>query len=290
VTFARRQIDVEPPEHPVFVIALDGWIDAGFAAATALAAIVSDIDSRTYVTFDPDELIDQRARRPRLRVDDGVRTSISWPEPAIVVGRDRMGTGVALLIGPEPDYRWKPFTEEVVGLAKDLGARIAVGIGAFPIAAPHTRPINLISTASKPELTRSVGFMHGSVDVPAGIGEVIGHACDEAGIPSVGLWARVPHYVAAMPFAPAALALVEGLCEVGGLVLGSDALHESAEEACRQVDELIAQSEEHKAMVKELEEQFDAGAEPISGFEGESLPTGDEIAAELERYLRGETG
>lgn len=290
MTFARKQLPIELPERPVLVVALDGWIDAGFAAATALAAIVPDIESETYVTFDPDELIDQRARRPRLRIDDGVRTSISWPEPAIIVGRDRMGTGVALLIGPEPDYRWKPFTEEVVGIAKELDARIAVGLGAFPIAAPHTRPIKLTSTASKPELTKRVGFMHGSVDVPAGIGEVISHACDEAGIPAVGLWARVPHYVAAMPFAPAALALVEGLCEVGGLVFGTDALRESADEARRQVDELISQSDEHKTMVKQLEEQFDAGAEPVIGFEGESLPTGEEIAAELERYLRGENG
>jgi hypothetical protein len=289
VTFARTH-PVELPDHPVFVIALDGWIDAGFAAATALAAIVSDIDSATYVTFDPDELIDQRARRPRLRIDDGLRTSISWPEPTIIVGRDRMGTGVALLIGPEPDYRWKPFTAEVVEIATRLKSRVAVGLGAFPIAAPHTRPIKLTSTASQRDLTRRVGFMHGSVDVPAGIGEVIGQACDDAGIPSVGLWARVPHYVAAMPFAPAALALVEGLCEVGGLVVGTDALHESADEARRQVDELIAQSEEHTTMVRQLEEQFDAGAEPVAGFEGESLPTGDEIAAELERYLRGETG
>lgn len=289
MTFARTH-PVDLPDHPVFVVALDGWIDAGFAAATALAAIVSDIDSSTYVTFDPDELIDQRARRPRLRIDDGLRTSISWPEPTIVVGRDRMGTGVALLIGPEPDYRWKPFTAEVVEIANRLGARVAVGLGAFPIAAPHTRPIKLTSTASRRDLTRRVGFMNGSVDVPAGIGEVIGQACDEAGIPSVGLWARVPHYVAAMPFAPAALALVEGLCEVGGIVIGTDALHESADDARRQVDELIAQSEEHTTMVRELEEQFDAGAEPVPGFEGEALPTGDEIAAELERYLRGETG
>lgn len=289
MTFARKR-PLELPDKPVLVVALDGWIDAGFAAATALAAIVSDIESETYVTFDPDELIDQRARRPRLRIDDGMRSSISWPEPAVVVGRDRIGSGVALLIGPEPDYRWKPFTSEVVDVAKDLDARIAVGLGAFPIAAPHTRPIKLTSTASRRELTHVVGFMHGSVDVPAGIGEVIGQALDDAGIPSVGLWARVPHYVAAMPFAPAALALVEGLCEVAGIVIGTDALSESAEEARHQVDELIAQSPEHKTMVKQLEEQFDSGSEPVIGFEGEMLPTGDEIAAELERYLRGESG
>ncbi|HLX78102.1 MAG TPA: PAC2 family protein, partial [Acidimicrobiales bacterium] len=137
-------------------------------------------------------------------------------------------------------------------------------------------------------LAQRVGFVHGSIDVPSGIGEVIGHACTEAGIPSIGLWARVPHYVAAMPYSPAALALIEGLGEVAGITIGTDALQESAEEARRQVDELISQSEEHQTMVRQLEEQFDTGGELIIGFD-EDLPTGDEIASELERYLRGET-
>jgi predicted ATP-grasp superfamily ATP-dependent carboligase len=177
----------------------------------------------------------------------------------------------------------------VVSLAQELGCRLAVGLGAFPIAAPHTRPIRLVSTSSDPELAKRVGFVHGSIDVPSGIGEVIGHACSQAGIPSIGLWARVPHYVAAMPFSPAALALVEGLCDIAGVTIGTDALKESAEEAKRQVDELIAQSEEHTTMVRQLEEQSDSGVESIVGFD-EEIPTGEEIASELERYLRGETG
>ena len=98
----------------------------------------------------------------------------------------------------------------------------------------------------------------------------------------------MPHYVAAMPFAPAALALVEGLSEIAGITIGTDGLTESAEEARRQVDELISQSEEHQTMVRQLEEQADAGDELTVELEGE-LPTGDEIASELERYLRGET-
>ena len=267
---------------------LDGWVDAGFGAATAIAAILSEMKTETLATFQGDELIDQRARRPRLRIDDGVRAGISWPELQVLVGRDRIGSGVALLIGPEPDYRWRPFTAEVVALARELDVRLVVSLGAFPNATPHTRPIKLAATASEPELARRVGVVRGSIEVPAGIGEVIGEACVEAGIPSVGLWARVPHYVAAMPFAPAALALVEGLCAISGLVIGTDGLERSAEEARRQVDDLIAQSPDHVAMVRQMEEHFDSGGETILDLEGE-LPTGDEIASELERYLRGES-
>ena len=277
-----------PPERPVLVVVLDGWVDAGFGAATAVAALLAEMTTETFATFQADDLIDQRARRPRLRIDDGVRASISWPELQVLVGRDRMGAGVALLIGPEPDYRWRPFTAEVVALARELNVRLVVSLGAFPNATPHTRPIKLAATASDAELARKIGVVRGSIEVPAGIGEVIGEACVAAGIPSIGLWARVPHYVAAMPFAPAALALVEGLSAISGLVIGTDGLEKSAAEARRQVDELIAQSAEHEAMVRQMEEQFDAGGETALDLEGD-LPTGDEIASELERYLRGES-
>lgn len=267
---------------------LEGWIDAGFGAATALTAILSEMKTETFATFPVDDLVDHRARRPRLRIDDGVRRGITWPELQVLVGRDRMGSGVALLIGPEPDYRWRSFTADVVALARELDVRLVVSLGAFPNATPHTRPIVLAATASEPELARRVGVVRGSIEVPAGIGEVIGEACAEAGIPSIGLWARVPHYVAAMPFAPAALALVEGLCAISGLVFGTDSLARSAEEARRQVDDLIAQSPDHEAMVRQMEDQFDTGDEAVVDLEAE-LPSGDEIASELERYLRGES-
>jgi len=279
---------VTPPEHPVLVVVLDGWVDAGFGAATAVAAILSEMKTETFATFETDDLIDQRARRPRLRIDDGVRAGISWPEIQVLVGRDRMGSGVALLIGPEPDYRWRQFTGEVIKVARDLDVRLVVSLGAFPNATPHTRPIKLAATASDAELARKIGVVRGTIEVPAGLGEVIGEACVAAGIPSIGLWARVPHYVAAMPFAPAALALVEGLSSISGLVFGTDGLTRSAEEARRQVDELIAQSPDHEAMVRKMEEQLDTEGEVLLDIEGD-LPSGDEIASELERYLRGES-
>jgi len=279
---------VTPPEHPVLIVVLDGWVDAGFGAATAVAAILSEMKTETFATFEADDLIDQRARRPRLRIDDGVRAGISWPEIQVLVGRDRMGSGVALLIGPEPDYRWRQFTGEVVKVARDLDVRLVVSLGAFPNATPHTRPIKLAATASDAELARKIGVVRGAIEVPAGLGEVIGEACVAAGIPSIGLWARVPHYVAAMPFAPAALALVEGLSSISGLVFRTEALARSAEEARRQVDELIAQSPDHEAMVRQMEEQLDTEGDVLLDIDGD-LPSGDEIASELERYLRGES-
>ncbi|HUY31009.1 MAG TPA: PAC2 family protein [Acidimicrobiales bacterium] len=279
---------VDPPAHPVLVVALEGWIDAGFAAATAAATVLEQVTTERYATFDADELVDLRSRRPRMRIDDGVRADVTWSEPQLLVGVDRLGAGIALLVGPEPDYRWRAFSAEVTALAREIGCRLVVGLGGFPTATPHTRPVRLASTASSETLARAVGFMPGSIDVPAGIADVVGLECSRAGIASVGLWARVPHYVAGMAFPPAALALVEGLVSISGLVVDVEELRESAEAGRHRVDELIAQSSEHLAMVRRLEDQFEEGDElEVPG--ADDLPSGDEIAAELERYLRGES-
>jgi len=280
--------DLSPPDRPVLILALEGWIDAGFAAATATATIMEQIATEELATFAGGKLIDQRARRPRLRIQDGVRVDIEWPEPQLRVGKDALGNGVAILVGPEPDYRWRSFSSEVTKLAKELNVQLVVGLGAFPTATPHTRVVRLAATASNSELASQVGFVPGLIDVPAGIGDVIGTECAEAGIPSVGLWARVPHYVAGMAFAPAALALIDGLASVAGLVVDADELRDSAEMSRARVDELISQSSEHLAMVRRLEEQLDESDE-LQPPDGEVIPSGDEIAAELERFLRGET-
>ncbi|MDA8290286.1 MAG: PAC2 family protein [Actinomycetota bacterium] len=276
------------PPSPVLVVALEGWVDAGFAAATAVATVLEQVATETYATFDADELVDYRARRPRMRVDDGVRAGITWAEPELLVGTDRLGSGVAFLVGPEPDYRWRVFAREVAVVAQEIGCRLVVGLGGFPTATPHTRAVRLASTASSGALARSVGFIPGSIDVPTGIADALGAECSRARIPSVGLWARVPHYVAAMSFPPAALALVEGLESVSGIVVDTEELRASADTGRKRVDEIIAQSSEHLAMVRRLEEQVEEGDElEVPG--AEDLPSGDEIAAELERYLRGES-
>ncbi len=278
---------VVPPERPVLVLALEGWIDAGFAGATASGALLSTIDTELYATFDPDDLLDQRARRPRMTVDHGVVTGVAWPGPTIRVGADRNGAGVALLVGPEPDYHWRGFIADVVSLAKAMGCRLVAGLGGFPAATPHSRPVRLASTTTDPALAARVGFVPGTIEAPAGVADMIAHAAAEAGLPALGLWARVPHYVSAMPFPAAAIALLECLENLSGLSLDLKELRESAETTREKVDRLIAQSSEHVDMVRQLEEQADEGIEDPFVEQGE-LPSGDELAAELERFLRGE--
>jgi hypothetical protein len=280
--------DVRLPEHPVLVVAMEGWIDAGLAASTASAILLESLETEIMASFDGDELIDQRARRPQMRIADGVHAGLSFQEPVLRVGTDRLGSGVALLVGPEPDFRWRGFSAAVLELVTELDVRLVVGFGGFPAAAPHTRPVRLAATASSAELAEKVGFISGVIDVPSGANGAIEVACAGVGIPAVGLWARVPHYCAAMAFPPAALALLDGLAAVSGLVIDTAELREAAEAGRRNVDELVAANPEHVAMVRELEERVDdsEGLPPDLGLG--IVPSGEEIAAEFERYLRDE--
>src|SRR5580658_5309023 len=217
------------PHQPVLVTVMEGWIDAGFAAATAWAALSESVETEVLATFDPEELIDFRARRPRLQIVDGMNAELVWQRPELRVGVDKAGSGMLFLVGPEPDFRWRGFSETVAALSSELGVRMAIGLGAFPAAVPHTRPIRMAAPATDEGLAAKVGFVEGELDVPAGIEAVLERACSQVGIPSVGLWARVPHYLSSTPFPPAALALVETLAEVGGLVIDTTALREAAD-------------------------------------------------------------
>jgi len=283
-----RLTGLPAPSSPVLVVALDGWVDAGFAGASALTSLMDAIDPQPYAVFDSEELLDQRARRPKLKIVDGINEDLDWPQVILSVGADRLGSGIAVLAGPEPDIRWQSFANAVAELAVALEARLMVGLGGFPAGAPHTRPVKLAATASDAQLAAQVGFIAGSIEVPSGIEAAIERACSKLGIPSVGLWARVPHYVAAMPFPAASLALLNGLAGITGLVIDTDSLAEAAEAARLKVDELIAQSGEHQAMVVQLEQQIDAFEGTPVSLEDRIVPSGDEIAAELERYLRGQ--
>ncbi|MGH9064626.1 MAG: proteasome assembly chaperone family protein [Acidimicrobiales bacterium] len=286
---ALYRLHRHPPfDRPVLVIAMEGWVDAGLGAAAATAHLLGAVKGDVVATFDADELLDHRARRPVAHLVDGINTGLTWPTTEVQAGRDRAGHDVALLVGPEPDMRWHAFIDAVVELATGLGVRLAVGLGAFPAAAPHTRPVRLAASATDPDLAARVGVIAGSLDVPAGIESALEVSLGQAGIPAVGLWARVPHYVAAMPYPAASAALVDGLAAVADLVLDSATLHRAADLARQRVDELIAESEEHREMVRQLESRIDtAEGNPLDLGQ---VPSGDEIAAELERYLRGEQG
>lgn len=277
-------------ERPVLVVALEGWVDAGLGADGAMSSLLSAEPTELVATFDGETLIDQRARRPVVHIAQGVNEGLTWPVIQVRAGTDRAGADILYLVGPEPDFRWVSFVAAVVGLARQLGVRMAVGLGAFPAPAPHTRPIRLAATAppASADLVPHVGVVQGEIDVPSGVWGALELAFGEAGITAVGLWARVPHYVAGMAFPAASAALLDGLATVAGLSIDSSALHTAADTSRQQVDELIAKSNEHDELVRQLERNVDA-------TEGNPLdigqvPTGDELAAELERYLRDDRG
>jgi hypothetical protein len=266
-----------PLDRPVLVVGMEGWIDAGLGAATAMATLLGSVTTEPVATFDVDTLLDHRARRPIVRIVDGVNTGLRWPEILLRGGHDSEGHDLLLLVGPEPDHQWRAFTAAVGELAMSFGVRLVVGLGAFPAPVPHTRPARLVSTATTGELAQQVGYLPGALDVPAGVQAALERGFAEIGVPAAGLWARVPHYAAAMPYPEASAVLLEGLRSVAGISADTTELRRAAEASRQHLDELIANSEEHVALVRRLESQVDA-----------DVPSGDEIAAEVERFLRGE--
>ena len=277
---------------PVFVVCLEGWVDAGLGADGAISTLLAAEPTELLATFDGETLIDQRARRPVVHINQGVNEGLTWPVIQARAGTDRNGADVCYLVGPEPDFRWSTFVADVLSLVLELEVRMVVGLGAFPAPAPHTRPIRLAATAppGSAELVPLVGVVQGEIDVPSGVWGALELAFGDAGIPCVGLWARVPHYVAGMAFPAASAALLDGLTVVTGLSFDSTTLHTAADTSRQQVDELISRSTEHSQLVEQLERNVDvAEGNPLDVGQ---IPTGDELAAELERYLRdrGESG
>ena len=280
---------VERPEleSPVLILALDGWIDAGLGAANARAALLSGLDPVTVALFDSDELLDHRARRPTMHLVEGVVTGLTWPTVELQAASDTDGNDLLLLVGSEPDHAWRAFTRGVVDLAMEFGARLVVGLGAYPAPVPHTRPTKLAVTAGDPSLIAH-DMVRASIDVPAGVQAAIERRATEVGLPAIGLWAQVPHYVAAMPYPAASMALLEGVASVAGVHIDSQTLRDEVNGTRERIDSLIGQNDEHVRMVQQLEAAVDSelGPEAGSGLGAGPLPSGDELAAELERFLR----
>jgi predicted ATP-grasp superfamily ATP-dependent carboligase len=273
-------------ERPLLVLGFEGWIDAGLGGIAATNRLLADTPTEILATFDTDLLLDQRARRPIMRIENGVNMGLTWPEITLRWGANRSGRSLLVLSGPEPDLRWHQFTSEVVALGRQLGAELVIGLGAFPAPVPHTRPVRLSATATTAELAQMVGFLPATIDVPAGIHASLERGFADAGVAAVGLWAQVPHYTAAMPYPAASAALLDKLADMGALTIDTTGLHAAATQTFAQIEQLIANSEEHQAMVRQLERQLDQ--EPAAGTLG-PIPSGDELAAELERFLRGES-
>jgi proteasome assembly chaperone (PAC2) family protein len=260
--------------EPSVIVALDAWVDAGSAATSAVQTLIAG-DAPTVASFDSDVLYDYRARRPTLEISNGRPETLTWPDLALRRVRGG-GRDILVLTGAEPDFRWQELGRELVKLARDLGVREWISLGAIPAAVPHTRPVPILGTESRPGLLRGdvLPGPSGLLRVPAAAISVLDVAMGEAGIPTVGYFAQVPHYVSG-PYPVAALALLETLGKHLGLPLDSAALRSEAELLRTRLDSAAAVDEKTRSYVERLESMADE----------ERLPAGDELISEIERFL-----
>lgn len=273
-------VDQPTLEAPVLVMILKGWIDAGLGADGAAEVLTRNLEIHTVARFDADQLLDWRARRPTMRLVDGINTHLAWEETELSWAKDNGGRDILLLLGNEPDHAWMAFSQQVVDLALQFGTRMVLGLGAYPTPAPHTRPPLVAASASEAELT--LGLVRNTVEVPSGVQGMIERQAALRGLPALGLWAQVPHYVATMPYPAASLALIETTNSVAGLALPIGDLVDRAAVSQSRIDELIAQNPEHTAMLDQLEQN----ADQQTATSELSATTGDDLAEELERFLR----
>ena len=268
-------------QRPVLIAAFRGWNDGGQGASLAGGYLAKLWQARKFAEIDPEGFYDFQVSRPHVSLVDGVTRRIDWPENAFYHARvEGLEYDPVLLLGIEPNVRWRTFTELIVQLARDLGVELVITLGALLADVPHTRPAPVTGSASSPELVEQLNLSQSRYEGPTGIVGVLHDACREAELPSASLWAAVPHYVSLNPSPKAAQALCERLGSLLGGVIETDELARAAEAYSEQVTEAVSGDPETAAYVAELEQRADALAP-----EGE-LPTGDMIAAELTRFLR----
>lgn len=273
-----RLSDTQDLISPTVVVALDAWVDAGAASSTAVELLA--IGAPVVASFSADLLYDYRARRPTLDIVDGHPTSLDWPELAL--RRTRLGErDLLLLSGPEPDFRWRELASDVAALARELEVEQWISLGAIPAAVPHTRPVPILGTESAPGLLRGEirAGPDGLLRVPAALISVLDLAVAEAGIPAVGYFAQIPHYVSGA-YPPASIELLHALERHLGVEIPLRLLPGEAEELRTRLDTATALDEKMRTYIERLEGMVDEAR----------LPSGTELITEIERFLRDRGG
>jgi hypothetical protein len=277
-------------ESPVLVHALGGFLDAGAARQLAVAHLLATYEHRTVAEFDIDALFDYRARRPRMIFDTDHYQSIDYPELLLSELKDQEGGGFLLLHGPEPDFGWRTFNAAVIQLVEHFGVRRSIGLNAIPWAAPHTRPIGVTAHGTDPLLVPGGSTFVGAIQVPGHMAGALEIAIGEAGHEAMGFAVHIPHYLAQVEYPRAAVQLLQEIAVAGSLNLDWSALEIAADIADREINEQVAANPENLEAVHALEAQYDAMARGAAAAlplaDGQELPSGDEIAAALEDFLR----
>ena len=268
-------------KRPVLIAAFRGWNDGGQGASLGAAYLAKQWSAARFAEIEPENFFDFQAVRPHVSLVDGKTRRVEWPDNgffhASIPGAER---DAVLLLGIEPNLRWRTFAGLVLELAQDLGVEMLVTFGSLLADVPHTRPAPVTAAATDPALVAELGLEASRYEGPTGIVGIVHDQCREAGIASVSLWAAVPHYVSLAPSPRAALSLVRRFGELMHIDVDLHELETAAEEYAEQVSEAVSTDAETAAYVEELEQRVDALAP-----EGD-IPSGESLAAELSRFLR----
>jgi len=267
-------------ERPVLIAAFRGWNDGAQGASLAGGYLAKTWNAQQFASIDPETFYDFQATRPMVSLVDGITRQVDWPDNDFYSATpEGLGRGALLLLGVEPNLRWKRFTSLIVDLAREYHVELVVTLGALLADVPHTRPSPVTGTATDPELVERLGLQTSRYEGPTGIVGVLHDAFRAASLPSVSLWAAVPHYVSLAPSPRAALALCQRLGDLLESPIDTSELEEAVEAYTARVTEAVSTDEETAEYVQELEQR----AEMIDESD---LPTGDSLAAELTRFLR----
>ena len=275
------KVDQRPVlEHPVLIAAFRGWNDGAQGASLAGGYLAKAGGAEQVASIEPEEFYDFQATRPMVSLVDGLTRRIDWPENDFYhASPEGLGRGAVLLLGVEPNLRWRRFSSIVLELAKEYEVEMVVTLGALLADVPHTRPAPVTGTASDLDLVEQLGLQASRYEGPTGIVGVLHDACREASIPSVSLWAAVPHYVSLAPSPRAALALCQRLGDLLDTQIDTAELEQAVDAYTQRVTEAVSTDEETAEYVQELERRSEMVDET-------SLPSGESLAAELTRFLK----
>lgn len=262
---------------PIVVLAFEGWNDAADAATAAVEHLSNTYAAEFEFEVDGEDYYDFQVNRPMVVQDADGGREIIWPALRLSIAR-MTNRDLVLVQGPEPNFRWRAFSQSLVSALRTVRPELVIVLGAMLSDSPHSRPVPVSGTTDDEQLAAKLGLEISDYEGPTGITGVVSEACRRAGLPTVSLWASVPHYVSEPPNPPATLALVTRIEDLLDETLELGDLSEQAQAWHRGVDELAAEDPEIAEYISRLEARQDE----------EDLPaaTGDAIAAEFQRWLR----
>lgn len=274
--------------RPVMVAAFGGWNDAGDAASAAAEFIRARFEPAEVARVDLEEYLDFTETRPTVRLVDNRTREVDWPQTTISAAEIRGADNDLVIVqGPEPSLRWRRYCDTILEAARELDVRHVITLGSLLADVPHSRPVHVTGIGSDAELVDRLGFPPTSYEGPTGITGVLNYHSGKAGLPSISLWASVPHYVAAAPNPKVALALVRAFEGAAGVAVDASELESAAEDYERQVSAAVASDPEVKAFVERLESAMDEVSEDEPHVK---LPSAETIASDFQRFLRQQRG